>query len=80
LSLLRLGLFSNLPLLGAILGTVLLQLAVIYLPWFNAVFKTAPLTAVELGICCLLALTVFAAVEGEKWLLRRGLIYQAKAA
>jgi Ca2+-transporting ATPase len=77
-SLFTIGLFSNLPLLGAVLGTVLLQLAVVYVPWFNAVFKTEPLGAVELGLCFLLAAAVFIAVEMEKWLVRRGLIYQGE--
>ena len=77
-SIITLGLFSNIPLLGAVLGTVALQLAVIYLPWFNVVFKTAPLDAIELVLCFLLAAAVFIAVEVEKWLMRRGLIYQVE--
>jgi len=79
-SIFTIGLFSNTPLLGAVLSTVGLQLAVIYLPWFNRVFKTAPLDATELGLCFLLAAMVFVAVEVEKWLMRRGLIYQEKPA
>jgi Ca2+-transporting ATPase len=69
------GLATNLPLLGAVLLTFLLQLAILYVPAFNAIFHTQPLTAVELGICVLLAATVFVAVEIEKWLVRHGWLY-----
>lgn len=78
-SLFIVGLLSNRPLIGAVLGTVVLQLGVIYLPWCNAIFKTAPLDAIELLVCFLLALVVFVAVEIEKWLIRGRYIYQAKA-
>jgi len=79
-SIFTIGLFSNTPLIGAVLGTVALQLAVIYVPWLNSVLKTAPLDAIELGLCFLLAAVVFVAVEIEKWLIRHGMIYQAKTA
>jgi len=39
----RISFFSNLYLLGAILLSVLLQVAVVYLPAMNLIFKTAPL-------------------------------------
>ena len=69
------GAFSNLPLLGAVLLTAVLQLTIIYLPWAAAVFKTTPLTAGELVLCLLLSAVVFVAVEVEKMLFRRGLLY-----
>ena len=69
------GLTTNLPLLGAVLLTFVLQLATLYVPAFNAIFHTQPLTAAELGICVLLAATVFVAVEIEKWMVRRGWLY-----
>jgi len=74
-SLFRLGLFSNLPMLGAVLLTVMLQLAVIYLPAMNAVFHTRPLPLPDLGICLALSSLVLVAVEIEKFLVRRGLLY-----
>ena len=43
-SLFRQGLFSNVPILGAVLFTLVLQMALLYLPLFNSVFKTAPFT------------------------------------
>ena len=77
-SLLGRGFFSNLPLLGTVLLTVGLQLMVIYLPVFNQVFRTSPLTLQELAICFSLPLIVLVAVEIEKWLHRKGRIYSAK--
>ncbi len=62
----RLGLGSNKPLLGAVALTFALQMAVIYIPALNTVFRTAPLSPLELGICLVAALTIYAAVEIEK--------------
>jgi Ca2+-transporting ATPase len=70
------GLFSNLPLLGAVLLTFALQLATIYVPWLNPIFKTEPLTATELGFCLAMSSLVFVAVEIEKLLIRGGLLYR----
>jgi len=71
-SLFLLGLGSNRPLLGAVLLTFGLQMATIYVPLLNPVFKTQPLTLVELLICLGAASVVFFAVEIEKvWLRRR---------
>jgi len=65
------GFFSNLPLLGSVLLTFLLQLAVIYMPFMNKVFKTQPLSLNELGICIGMSMVLFHAVELEKWLKKR---------
>ncbi len=75
-SLLRIGLFTNLPMLFAVLLTLLLQLAVIYVPALNLVFHTRPLPLYDLAVCLVLASTVLLVVEVEKWLVRRGLIYR----
>jgi Ca2+-transporting ATPase len=65
---------SNPLLLLAVLGTVALQLATIYVPALNPIFKTEPLSPLELLACLLLSAIVFFAVEAEKWLVRhRGL-------
>jgi Ca2+-transporting ATPase len=74
-SLLRLGLLTNRPLLVAVLLTVALQAAIIYVPWLNQVFDTAPLTVGEVVICLLASSVVFFASEVEKLLIRRGLLY-----
>lgn len=71
-SLLRQGLFSNLPLLGAVLLTFTLQLALIYVPPLSAIFHTAPLTGGELAACIALSSIVFFAIEATKWVARRG--------
>ncbi len=76
-SLFTLGLRSNLPLLGAVVLTLLLQLAVIYVPFLNAVLKTTPLTLEELVVCLTLPWVVLVAVETEKWLVRRAWIYDS---
>ena len=71
--------FSNLPLLGAVVLTVGLQLATLYVPALNPIFKTEPLSAGELGLCLGLSTVVFFAVEAEKWLGRRGVIFREAA-
>ena len=78
-SLLRQGLFSNRLLLGAVLVTFALQMAVLYLPFLNAVFRTQPLGVGELAVCLGLSGAVFLAVEGEKALVRRGWLYRGAA-
>jgi len=75
-SLLTLGLFSNRPLFGAILLTFALQLATIYIPALNPIFRTEPLTMGELGTCLALSSIMLVAVEAEKALIRRGLLYR----
>ena len=75
----RLGVFSNLPLLGAVALTVGLQMAVIYLPPFQRVFKTAALSASELLFTLALCSLVLVAVEIEKWMTRRGWIYSVRS-
>ncbi|HEU5318690.1 MAG TPA: HAD-IC family P-type ATPase [Chloroflexota bacterium] len=71
-SLFRLGLGSNRPLIGAVTLTVLLQLAVVYVPGLQAVFRTTPLPPLDLLISVTAAAVVFCAVELEKWVGRRG--------
>jgi Ca2+-transporting ATPase len=65
------GLFSNKPLLGAFILTFVLQLATIYAPALNPIFKTAPLTARELAFTLAMSSVVFVAVEAEKLFKRR---------
>jgi len=70
------GLLSNKPLLVVVVLSVGLQMAVLYVPWLNGVFKTSPLSALELMICFLLSGVLFVAVEIEKVMVRRGWIYK----
>jgi Ca2+-transporting ATPase len=73
------GLGSNWPLLGAVLLTVALQVAIIYLPILNGWFRTAPLSAVELAFVLGMSAVVFLGVEAEKSLIRRGRLYGQRA-
>ncbi len=70
-SLFTIGIFSNIPLILAVMSTFVLQLATIYVPVLNRVFKTEPLTAEELIFCLALSSVVFIAVEIEKLIKRR---------
>ena len=70
-SLLSLGLWSNRPMLLAVLLTVGLQLAAIYLPAANAVLHTQPLSGPQLLICGSLPALVLITVELEKAFYRR---------
>jgi P-type Ca2+ transporter type 2C len=74
-SLWSLGIFSNPALTATVALTFALQMATIYIPTFNHLFKTTPLTGSELGICLALSSVVFFAVEIEKWMIRRHWIY-----
>ena len=71
-SLFKVGLFSNKALLGAVLLTLVLQIAVIYVPFLQNLFKPAALSAGELLLSLVLSTVVFWGVELEKWLMRRG--------
>ena len=73
------GLLSNPMLVGALLLTFALQMAVLYLPGLNPIFKTAPLSLGELAACLALSSLVFVGVAIEKWLVRRGKLYKGAA-
>ncbi len=62
--------FSNPLLLWAILGTVLLQLAVVYIAPLRSFFGTHPLSLFELGVCFGCSLLIFIWIEGEKLFVR----------
>ena len=71
-SLFTLGLRSNVFLLGAVLLTFVLQLAVIYLPALQSIFNTVALKPSELLLALVLSTVVFWGVELEKVFVRRG--------
>jgi Ca2+-transporting ATPase len=75
-SLLKIGVFNNLPMLGAVTLMFVLQMAVIYLPSFNVIFHTQALPMFDLLICIALSSLVLVAVELEKWLVRVGWLYK----
>jgi Ca2+-transporting ATPase len=70
-SLFQIGLFSNKYLFVAVLLTFILQMATIYVPSLNPIFRTQPLTLAELAITVGLSSAVFLAVEVEKLIRRR---------
>jgi Ca2+-transporting ATPase len=67
----RLGWRTNVPLAAAVLGTVAIQLLIIYLPLLQPIFETEALSPVELGVMLAVSTLVFVAVEVEKWVGRR---------
>jgi len=71
-SLFKIGLLSNRTMLVAVGFTVLLQLAVIYVPALNRIFHTQALPIFDLLVCFALSSLVLFAVEIEKWLKRLG--------
>lgn len=77
-SLFSIGLFSNLPMAAAVIVTFTLQMATIYVPALNPIFKTDALNMGELALCLALSSVVFIAVEIEKWLVRCGWIYRTQ--
>lgn len=69
-SLFKIGVFSNKPLLGAVLLTFVLQLTTVYVPFLNPVFNTMPLTLYELALTLAMSAVVFVAIEIEKLWIR----------
>ncbi|MGB5178171.1 MAG: cation-translocating P-type ATPase [Gammaproteobacteria bacterium] len=76
-SLFSIGLSSNPAMLGAVLLTMALQLAVIYVPVLNPVFHTQALPLADLLLCVALSSMVLVAVEIEKFMIRRGRLYRS---
>lgn len=76
----RQGLLTNKPLLGSVLLTFGLQLALMYVPALQKVFSTQPLTMTELLWCLVASSIVFHAVELEKFVKHRLRIRQKKSA
>jgi Ca2+-transporting ATPase len=58
--------FSNRLMVVAIVSSFVLQLVLLYVPVFQRIFKTQPLSAQELIICLLTSLVVLVAVEVYK--------------
>jgi len=69
-SVFREGFFRNRAMIGAVLLTFVLQLAVIYVPFLQPFFATQALSAAELGVCLLASAAMFGLVELEKRLRR----------
>lgn len=65
------GPLTNLPMLLAVGVTAALQVLLLYVPALQALFKTQPLTVLELALCLGLASLSFWVVEATKWVRRR---------
>ncbi len=65
-----LGWRTNLPLARAVMATVAVQLAIIYLPPLQRIFETEALAPIELAVMLAASTLVFVAVELEKWTVR----------
>jgi len=65
------GPLTNVPLLLIVGFTFLLQMMVTYVPFWQRVLKTHPLTAEEVGVSIALATVPFWAEEIRKWFVRR---------
>ena len=70
-SLFRIGIFSNRPMLGAVLLTFILQMLITYWGPAQGLFGTQSLPLRELLISLTASTLVFWAVELEKWFNRR---------
>ena len=70
-SIFRIGITTNRSLLWASLLTVGLQFVLIYVPFFNSVFKTSPLAAGDILLSFGLSLLLILITEIVKWLDRR---------
>jgi Ca2+-transporting ATPase len=69
-SVFSLGLFTNKPLVYAILTTAILQLIVIYVPFLQTAFRTVPLSLFEWGAVLALASTTLIFMEIAKYLFK----------
>jgi len=67
----KIGLFSNRLILGAVLLTLVLQMAVVYLPFFQDIFNTLPLSAGDLAISLGCSVLVYFGVEVYKMISHR---------
>ncbi len=66
-TLFRRGVFTNRPLLLAVAATVLLQLAAVYAPPLQRIFRTVPLVPRTLALCAAASAALFFALEGRKY-------------
>jgi Ca2+-transporting ATPase len=71
-SVFSLGLFTNKPLVYAVMTTIILQLMVIYVPFFQTAFGTVPLSLSDWKVILPLASTTFIAMELVKYFSGRG--------
>jgi Ca2+-transporting ATPase len=70
----KLGLRSNPQMLGAVLLTIALQVAVVYIPFLQTIFRTTAMPPTDLLVAIGAAFVVLLFVEAWKWASRRGVL------
>ncbi|VVB67818.1 Potassium-transporting ATPase ATP-binding subunit [Candidatus Norongarragalina meridionalis] len=73
-SIFSIGAFSNKLLVAAIAFSALLQVAIIYLPFAQPIFKTSPLVAADFLLAIAVSSTALILPEMHKFMKRRGVI------
>ena len=76
-SLFTIGFFSNMPMVWAFVSTLVLQMLVIYVPFFQNIFETQALNPRDLAIAFGASLFVLIFVEVWKFFMRRNLAKQS---
>jgi Ca2+-transporting ATPase len=74
-SLLRGGFFANRTLIAAAALTIAMQLAVVYIPLFQGIFRTVPLGKNDLAVCMATSIAAFLWIELDKLIARRGKVH-----
>ncbi len=74
ISIFKQGFYSNPALFWTIIGSIIAQLAIIYVPFLQKFFHTQALSLKELAITFLLSSVVFWVVELEKWAKRHKIL------
>lgn len=67
----RFGIRHNPALIGAVLLTVVLQLAVTYVPFLQELFETRPLSATDMLICVGTGIVMLLGIEAERIIFQR---------
>jgi Ca2+-transporting ATPase len=70
-SIFSIGILSNKPLVGAVALTFILQMATIYVPFLQPIFRTEALTIKELIFCLVMSSVVFVVMEVVKKLRKK---------
>jgi len=78
-SLFSIGLFSNKPLIGSVMFSLLLQFGVTYIPFLQSIFKTEALTLTEFLVVIAASSIVFFGTEIEKAIVRRRIFKENKS-
>ncbi len=70
-SLFSVGLLSNKPMLGAVAIGIATQLALVYVPFLQRIFKTVPMSVTHMAMAASTAFVIILVAEVWKWWLRR---------